>query len=466
MTAGRHVLDGTPPVRSRAIWLARILLAASLGLAPVAGRAETAGTQVSMELTRPAARAMARRALDIGKPDLAATIARQLLATDPQDVPALLLLTAGLSRSGHAAEAVGQGRRAFALAATGPQHFEAAYLTAEALSLADRPGAAKIWLRRADRFSPGPAQQKILREAFRKLDARTPLRLSFTFAAGPSNNVNGGSLHDTFWFGNIPLPIDAALPGFAASGQFRLNWRLPAGENHAINLYATAGHREVWLADRATEIDPTARGSDYNSDALDFGVAANGKTAGELIWSVEARAGRRWYGSGMESNTQKLAFGLAHALPKNRSLSFDLAAEAVQYPARPVADSVKLSAEAQVWQPVGRGAVALSLGYTDVGSNAAGVAWRGPSVGVEWRPPTLPHGIAMSVFGTVQVKDYWKTTMKPDLGIDLGASAKFSEWSMMGFAPTASLTASRNFSDLVVRDTFDMSFAVGLSSTF
>lgn len=417
-------------------------------------------------MTRDGARVMARRALDVGNPGLAAKIAAELLVANPADVPALLLLTAGLSRSGQAAEAVGYGRRAFALADTPAQRFEAAFLTAEALSLADRPAVAKLWLRRADQFSPGAQQDAILRDAYRKLDARTPLRLSFAFGAGPSNNVNGGSLHDTFWWSGIPFAIDEALPGFAASGQAKLTWRLPAGENRAATVYVLAGHREVWLAERALEIDPDAKGSDYNSDALDFGATFSAKVAADLIWSAEVRAGRRWYGSGLESSGQKVSFGLAKSLADNRSLSLELAAEATQYPTRPVADQLKLSAEAEYWQPLGRGAVALSLGYADVGSDAAGVAWRGASAGVQWRPAPLAKGVGLTVFGTVQVKDYWKTADDADLGLDLGASAKFSELSMMGFAPTATVTASRNYSDLATRDTFDMSVAVGIASTF
>ena len=455
-------------LRGLQFWAWRLALSALIGgmaLAAPLG-AEPAGQGVSLELTPDAARDLARRALAGGQPRLAAEIAGQMATQSPGDAGALMLQTAGLARSGRPKAAVPVGKQAFRLANGKDEHFEAAFLTAEAQSLANHPMAAKFWLRRASSFAHAPEQNAILKDAYRKLDARTPLTFGFALGAGPSNNVNGGSLHDTFWIWGIPIPIDEALPGFAASGQIKANWRVVARNDLTLSLYAKASHREVWLSDKAKAMNPLARSSDFASDGLDFGLTAMGLAGDRLRWTLELQGGQRWFAHGTQSGSNRLALGVEQGLEGKRLLAFRMTADTTHYPARPVADSQKLAAEVSLWQPLGRGAWAVSAGYADVASDAAGVAWRGPELGVEWKPATLPGDVALNLFGAVQMKDYWKTAIKPDVAVDLGATAEFSRLSVMGFAPTATVTASRNLSDLVVRDSFDLSLAFGLSSKF
>lgn len=444
----------------------RVWAAFWLALALVTPATGEPARDVAVQVTPEIARQMARRALETGQPRLAADIAAQLLAQSPDDPTALVLQTAGLARSGRAAAAVPFGKRAFRLAPDRDARFEAAFLTAEALSLADRPMAAKLWLRRASGYTVEGGQDALLRDAYAKLNARTPLTFGFALGAGPSNNVNGGSLHDTFWVWGIPIPIDEALPGFAASGQVKLGYRLAQTDRLSLNLYAKASHREVWLSEQAKLLNPGAKSSDYASNGLDLGLSAMGLWGKDLRWSLEAQAGQRWYAHGTTSHSERLALGLEKSLAGKRMLAFSLEGEATGYPSRPVADTVKLSGEVSLWQPLGKGSWGVHLGYSDVASDAAGLAWRGASAGVEWRPAPVMKEVGLSVFGTVQVKDYWKTPMDADLSVDLGSSARFPSLAVMGFAPTATLTASRNMSDLVVRDSFDLSLMLGLASTF
>lgn len=450
----------------RRVWCAG-LVAALLSLGAVGAQAETAPEELALTLSPAEALVMARRALDLGRPDLAASIAGQVLVQVPANGEASLILAAAQSRQGDAAGAEAAGRKAFRLAENGDARFEAAFLTAGALAAQDRPQRAKLWLRRADSHAQSASDSRLLRQAFENIDRRTPYRLTFQLSGGPSDNVNGGSLHDTFWLDGIfPIPIAQALPGFALQGQARLTYRVSETAERALTLHAAVSGRKVWLNERARVLDPAARAGDFGSVGLDLGLNYRMRLQENLGLAVEAQVGYRQLGSGSGRVSQRLGFSLDRKFAKSRVLSVDVSATALQVPDGSSKDSVSLAAEAGLWLPVGQGAVTARLGYDAVLSDARGVAWRGPSVGLDVALPPLAETVDLALFGTVQMKDYWKTANDPDLSLEIGASAKFRKLSVMGFAPTLNLTTSRNRSDIVTRDSANTSVTLGLSSTF
>lgn len=449
--------------------LAGSCLVAGLALAsPVQGQAVgPAAADLSLTLLPEQALAMARRALDIGRPDLAADIAGQVLQQSPKNAEATLILAAAQSRLGDAGAAEVAGRRAYQLGQSGDARFEAAFLTASALAAQDQPQRAKLWLRRADTHSQNDADTRLLRKAFSNIDRRTPYKLTFQINGGPSDNVNGGSLHDTFWLDGIfPIPIAQALPGFAVQGQAKLSYRVVETADRSLSLFGTVSGRKVWLNDRARVLDPAAKASDFGSVGLDLGALYRMRLTDKLGLDVEAQLGHRRLGTGTGRNSQRLRFSLDQALAKDRVLSLDLTTTAMQVPDGSSKDSVSVTAEAGLWMPLGRGAVTARLGYDAVMTDARGVAWRGPSLGVDLQVPPVAGAVDLTLFATLQMKDYWKTTTAPDVSVELGASARFGKMSVMGFAPTLSLSASRNRSDIVVRDSANTSLSLGLSSTF
>ncbi len=410
---------------------------------------------------------MARKALAIGKSDLAARIALQILHQDPRQAEASLVLAAAQSRLGNAPEAAGAGRLAYRLSQSGDARFEAAFLTASALAAQDRPSWAKWWLRRAHDHIQSESDARLLRRAFSNLDHRTPAKLTLQFSGGPTNNANGGSLHDTFWLdGIIPIPITQALPGFAAQGQAKLSYRLSEGARHSLSIFGAFSGRMVWLNDQARTLDPTARNRDFASVGLDLGLSYRRALSDGLALAIEGQIGHQWYGQGRSSNRQQLKFALDKALQGDRLLSVALTAAAAQRPDAPSSDTLSLAVEAEHWMPLGNGAVSARLGYARVMADARGVAWRGPSAGANWQVPPVLGGVDLGLFGALQVKDFWKTASQADLSVELGASARLKRLSVMGFAPTLSLSTSRNFSDVVVRDTADTNLSLGLSSVF
>ena len=447
--------------RFRALCLAVLLVCGGL-----AASAQTQG-QVTVEVTPESGRALARHALQSGNPDLAARIAAQLLQANPNDVGSLLLLTAGLERSGHPEQAIVQGRKAFGLATTEAQRFEAAFLTAEALSGADRPGQAKLWLRRADSHSPGAQQTAVLQDAFHKLDARTPLKLSMTFAGGPTDNVNGGSLHDSFDFGPFTIPIAQALPGWTLSTSAQLSYRIIAKPDRSAQLYVIGRQRNVWLSPRAHDLQADAANSDYLYNSLDLGGAANWVSSPTLAFSLDARAGRRWLGGAVQSDQQRLVFGTSKALTGNRLAHLDLTAETTQIPGTARANSLRLAADASLRQPLSSGTIRFDLGLANLDAAAPGIAYRALSAGLDWQPGKPVLALNVEFFLQGELRDYWKATgFRPDLQVEAGATARFPKAATFGFVPTVTLSASRTFSQLAIRDTANLGLAFGLSSSF
>lgn len=462
LTMGRTFGSGL----MRAGLLALVLTFATAGAGVEAETAPEPG-ELSLTLMPSEALVMARRALDLGRPDLAASIAGQVLAQAPANGEASLILAAAQSRRGDAAGAEVAGRKAFRLAQDGDARFEAAFLTASALAAQDRPQRAKFWLRRADDHAQSASDSRLLRKAFQNIDRRTPYRLTFQLSAGPSDNINGGSLYDTFWLdGVFPIPIAVALPGYALQGQAKLSYRVSETADRALSLYAAVSGRHVWLDGRARVLDPTARAGDYGSTGLDLGLNYQMRLQENLGLAVDAQVGYRHLGTGSARFGQRLKVSLDRRLARSRVLSLDLSASATQTPDGLSKDSVWVSAEAGLWLPVGKGAVTPRLGYDAVMTESRGVAWRGPLVGVDVSLPPLAGTVDLALFGTLQMKDYWKTTTDPDMSLEIGATAKFRKLSVMGFAPTLNLTSSRNWSDIVVRDTAGTSVTLGLSSTF
>jgi hypothetical protein len=419
-----------------------------------------------LDVTPETGRALARQALLAGNPDLAARIAAQLVAADPDDVVALLLLTAGLSRSGHGAEAAEAGRRSYHLADTQAQRFEAAYLTAEALSIAGRPGAAKLWLRRADTQAPGDAERSVLREAYRDLDGRTPLKFSASVGGGPTDNVNGGSLHDTFYFEGIPIEIAEALPGWALTETATLSYRLLREPYRSATLYATLQHRNVWLNDRARVLQPDATNADYLYDSLDFGGSVDWLSTDRLVMHLNASAGRRWLGGAVQSDQQSLSFGVIKQLPGGRAARLDLSVETTQIPDTPRANSLRLAAEATLMNRGARGNLDYSLTLAQVDADAPGVAYRALTMGVNWQPEHPLKGVDLSLFADLGAKDYWKTFDRPDLTLAVGVTAQFPNAALWGFRPSMTLSASRTMSDVVVRDIASVNLTFGWISAF
>lgn len=411
------------------------------------------------------AQQLARQALKKGRPDLAASVARQILAVVPKDVAAHMLLAAALTRMGQPAAAVPVAKAGFRLATAPEAKFEGAYLTAEALAADGRPTAAKLWLRKADRYAPGEQGKAVLRKAYGTVSAQTPLSFAVQLFAGPSDNVNGGSIHEYFRFGNLAIPITQALPGWEVGGQLTMRYALPKD----VVLQASWAHRSVVLGDKALAIDPDAKAKNYAQDDLILGAekfwgSADERTAFRFGGSI----GKRWSGGKHSADVARIDLGFFRSVNQSSGFGLQAGIEALSNPVNARYDSLTWSTGVS-WRHSGEtlGNLALGLSVKNVDTDLVGLAWRGPSLSLAWAPAQQGEVVGLSFTMSVEMREYWKTpSFDPDLKLGLSATAELKNVDVLGFNPTVTLSAGRTKSDLVVRDTSDIGVNFGLQSSF
>lgn len=447
--------------------LTTLVLALCLAGAPLRAATEAApGEVVEVATDLSGARAMARRALAIGRADIAESIARQILTQAPDDAGAHMILAAALTRGGRPEQAAAAARRGFRLAEGHEARFEGAWLTAEAMAAAGHPWRARFWLRRASDFSPGPAHEAAVARASGALAAQSRLGFGVQFFAGPSENVNGGSLHDTFWlWGVIPIPVEEALPGFVWGGVLSASYRITP----QTTLGLSWAHREVALGRRARAIAPEARNSDYRRDELRLGLSHVWQSpSGQTALVLTGSGGWRRDGGRVSADLGAAGVELRRALAADWVASAHYSAEAVEVRANPVADSVTHRVGVSTSRLTeSLGAFTLGLDAVVVDSDAAGIAWRGPSLSLRWRAPIPSDRLGLLVNLGLERRDYWRSAgFAPDRYATLSITAELPSLSVMGFNPTVTLSAERNRSQVVVRDTREVGVSFGIASRF
>ncbi len=442
--------------------MAALLLAGGAG---AESAAPATGEDVIVETDIDGARALARQALAVGRPDQAVLIARQILAVVPDDPGAHMLLAAALTRSGAPDQAVPVAKKGFRLAEGKEAKFEGAYLTAEAFAAAGRPWASKLWLRRADLYAPTKTHEAVLGQAYRTVSTQSRLGFAVSLFGGPSDNVNGGSLHDTYWWGPFAIPITEALPGQVYGLAAQMSYTLSPTTRTTL----TWSHAEVVLGDRARAIDPVVKAADFRRDQLSLGF--------DHVWQDEAgryallstgAIARRWSGGDVSADIIRGSLELRRAFAPDWAASAMLQVEAVDIPGTQAPDSVTsrltLAASHRAdWL----GAVTLGAGAVEVSSDAAGIAWRGPAMALGWRPPIRSEAFGLMVDLEAERRDYWRTpSFGPDNWLSLSVTAELPSLEVMGFNPTVTVSGARTWSDLVVRDTRELGVSFGISSQF
>lgn len=424
---------------------------------------------VTETMTLDAARILARQALDQGRPDIAVTIARQILSVVPDDADALLLLAAAEAQLGNGAAGAAAARRAYALSDHSERRFEAAFLAAYALSQDDQTGRAKFWLRRASTLAPDAASSDAIAKSYRDLAARSALSLRFTAQAGPSANVNGGSSTGTMVILGLPFTIPEALPGGVWQLGSEAQYRLAQSPQGVTEVFAIASHRGVWLSDEANAIAPTARASDFAISQVETGVSRRWLDASRPIAYGATLSGLgTWYGGEALSHGLRVKGRLAWTGIPDQVWSGEVSLEQSWNDLRSVRDA-QVAQLTLGWQTAFASGTSLwvTSGVRNTASDAADVANRAAFAQIGVAPAAHPMGV-QSVFTLgVEGRDYVQMTgIGTDINLSAEASFVFTKVDYMGFAPKLTLSAQRTRSDFAPRDTQDISIGLGVVSTF
>jgi hypothetical protein len=441
-----------------------------LGETPSAGeqashQARTKSNIVSLTLNQDEALILGQRALTFGKPELAVRIAEQILAENPRSADAYLLGAAAAMQLGDLKKAQAGGRLAFWRAKNPTARFQAAILSATALSAQDRPVAAKLWLRLASMAQPTYADQQMLHQAFANLDQRTPLKFSLQTNFGPSSNINDGSRHSTF-LGFIPIAV--ALPGTSANVVGRVSYEIKNTPKSTLQIYGQLQRREVFLSARSQKSPSAAPAWAYASTGLALGLKGQIGINPTTQFSHDAQVTVSSSASG-QNQRQRLQFGIAHLLSPTQLAEVELTLEGTEYDYSPKSNTVRASLDASLEQTLGRGKLRYSFGLETVNAapNSIGIIYDAASLGLSWQAAPNAASIGYGVFADMQLRDYWKTEgFNSDFHLSAGASARFGNVSLMGFAPSVSFSANRVISEVAPRDTFGLNATLSFSSSF
>ena len=188
------------------------------------GSAATA--QSTVDLTIDDAATIARRALFAGDAEVALTLANAILAEQPDNRDALMIVATAAPQAGDPEAGWRAGARAWRLSQTDPQKYEAARVTALAAANAEWFTLSTIWLRLALLDAPNDTERERTITDARTVQRRNPWTNSASFSIVPSNNVNSGSSDDNDGGGGTFSEDAQALSGFRTSLSLGTQYRI------------------------------------------------------------------------------------------------------------------------------------------------------------------------------------------------------------------------------------------------
>jgi len=438
-----------------------------------AARAEAASEAVTVTLAE--AREIARRAVARGQAGLARHVALGLLQADPEDALALLVLSAAEAQLNNPEAATEAGRRAFRAAPDDSHRYEAATLTAQALTRAGRHQQAKLWLRRAGQTAPNDRARAMAKANHRAVSRASPLSMQFSLSVAPSSNVNNGSERDSVLILGQQFQlagVNRALSGTEATLGAHLGWRLSETARSRSEATLRLVARKVGLSSEAKAMAPGARGSDYDYALVEAGFAHRvrpGETP--LVWTFGTVAGHSWSGGRDLADYLRLEAGAEYAPDSRSGLALRFGAERQwrRDDASFGADILSVSATGvRVLENGDR--VSLTLGLRDTQSANARVDHHALSAQAEWQKASPIHGVGLNAGVSLTLRRYGATAGFPAGRDDVQMGARvglvFERLDYMGFAPTLDLTATRTRSDFVLNDARSLGVSFGVRSTF
>ncbi|WP_341212085.1 hypothetical protein [uncultured Limimaricola sp.] len=404
----------------------------------------------------------------------AETMARALLAHDPDDATALTLAAEGAVARGDWAAAQGFARRAHARV-EGPARFRMARIAAFAFAKEGRFTRAQFWLRRAEPDAPDPEAAAGLARDYRMVAARNPLSFRLDFGVAPSSNVNGGSRVRTLTLPGLPFEFELsgdarALSGLAVSGSVQLGYTLPPLATGPVQIDLRATTRTYRLSDSARAQAPEARGSDFAQSMLSLGVnhrLLRGTGVPPIDLSVDLA--RAWYGGDPYSDS--LRFGVARGvtLDTDRRLDLSLGLERVER-RDIVAGWWTPSVGAVLRQRIGNDRLDLTAQLRDLRSDRPDTGHDSVSFGADYSFGRSfgPARLGLGIEG--EWRDYdasrYAAGGREDRSLRLNARIGLPDHGRYGFYPEVGLSAERVWSQVDLFDEEAVTLDLSLRSAF
>lgn len=459
----------------------RRLILASLAALVLGTGAVPADPAPQAGYTLEEARLLGLAAIESGRPDVAAQIARALLQGDPEDSFAHFLLARAALDAGALPEAGAAARLAFRYADTPVQRQQSARLVALAAWNQRHLNAAQRWLRRATVAAPPEARAATLRE-FTAVRAANPLDLTLQFSATPSDNVNNGAASQYNIIDGVPvvgwLSADGqALSGVTTAMRAGATYRLPgSAEGRNTWLGARLDLRRVDLSSEARaaapDLDPRAYDSARAEVSVRHVIRLPGRPwelSGDIGAGLQTEAGEfdyRFLRAGttyLRGFDERTAGSLALAVERRGTVEgqdapvFATSLSLGVKRSLPGADVLSLSAFASHLDTPVSGRSSTTVG--------AEIAWdRGRKIG----PALLSMRLS---YAETQFPDYRVGVIlvpggRQDRAVTAAADLTFPGVSVQGFSPRITFTHSNTTSNVSRFETRRTGVLFGLTASF
>ncbi|MEB8386194.1 surface lipoprotein assembly modifier [Rhodobacteraceae bacterium KMM 6894] len=456
--------------------LKQTALVFALGLGMVCIPAHPSRSEAaSINLDRDQSILLGRELLADNKTDIALALARALIARDPQDPDALVLMAAALQQSGKHKEARKSARDAFTASTTEHQKYESAMLVGRSDFHGRAYMRSQYWLRRAAQAAPDPQARQAAERNFRYVKRVNPLRLRFSAGVKSSSNVNGGTSADTINLFGLPFQINQgsrALSGTEYALDFDLRYRLAQTKKGETALTAEMESRTYSLSSDSRRKAPNARASDYSFQRMEVGLARRFTPgSGKGVYEIAGAVGRIWYGGKTTSDYTSLSLSHGFQLfpATGARLSFSVDRQIRHNSAARAAYVYELEGQvAHEFSNKDRMIFLGSLKQTD-----ADVSYiRNTALSAD-----LIYSMAKPVFGvrfspTVGLEqrrypdDIYQNTSRRDLTKRLGIAASFDNVEYLGFSPTLHVEFSDTESNVSIHERQSLDVFLKINSRF
>ncbi|MBC7153278.1 MAG: hypothetical protein H5U19_01370 [Rhodobacteraceae bacterium] len=421
------------------------------------------------------ARVFARAAIAEGQGELARSVALGLLQADPDDFFAYAILSAAESLRNRPDAARAAGQRAYRLASTDAERYEASILTARALADDQSYTLAQLWLRRAVQDAPDEVARAGAERQFLRVRRVNPLSVSLSFGITPTSNVNNGSSKDRIEVFGLPFQLSGAsqeLSGLEISGGASLRYRLAQTQDSATEAGALLFGRTFRLSDSARRKAPDAKGSDFAFQAVELSLTHRFRTGADRpVYSVGGTLGRNWFGGDALTNYARLSLGRTVSLAQSTAFDLDLTGEARDRLDNSDRSSTRFEIRAGITHAFASGDRGGGyLGLRREISDSEDTDHAGVLAGLRYLRGSPVAGLRLSAQAEVEWREYGVTALAPggreDFSATLGVTATFERVQYYGFSPSLELRARQVTSDVALFESREIGLRLGLVSAF
>ncbi|AML49972.1 surface lipoprotein assembly modifier [Falsihalocynthiibacter arcticus] len=440
-------------------------------------------SQAEVRLSPQEARSAAAHYLAGGQPVAARQIANGLLIRDPQDLNALLILSVAERNLGNFKAASKAGKKAWSVAVTDSQKYNAALVVAQALASDGSHTFAQIWLRRAAQTAPSEAEKNIAIRDLQYVRSQNPWSMDFRFSLRPSSNINNGSNSDVVIIGGLPLIISGRnkpLSGMGLVVGGRVEYEKPLSKSKTLRFGGDIETRQYKLSEEAISIAPDAKGSDYAFSSFKLYAAYDFAAPSSMnAHSFEASVGRYRYGGEPLSNLIWLKYSLLHRQESGSILQFSLFTEANSRLDDHARDTGRVLAVIQQRRATESGGI-FSWNITASTTNLIGDPKFGRAsdlandaigggISYTWAKPFFSATTSLSLQYDGQVFEKSRYTQGEKRVDHLGVatlSMFFDDFEYYGFAPVLDFSYARKYSNAALFSADGFGLGLGFRSSF